>query len=327
MTTRQSVSMEDILFGVGHGRSQSVGNMEVIPLVDEGGVQDDSFDPPSGISVGTSDYGTVDLRHPGENPTIIPTGAGWVVKQAAQDHALGSGGFVDGNSSKRIDTAMCIQQSQGGLISHGDHDMLILPAQLRASALAMRKQKQYNKLWGAIGEFIHGYGLSHGSSNLVLFLNNYSKQLDEFVAEFELVPNQIGAVILVNGKLVGVEMAPTVEFWKALWNPLVRVCYGSFAIRYAGESQPGRGPLEIEEKSLDGIRAALQASMRVAEDRTKRLVGKLREDKFLLGTVDDQMQGYKFLTVGSPGSTAMAGQMVLSEAAKTAPYLSVCVKV
>jgi len=298
--------------------------MEVIPLVDEDGIQDEGFDPPDEVQVGTSHYGTVDLRHPGNNPTIVPTGAGWVVKQAAQDHAIGSGAFIDGGESKKIDTAMCIQSNQGGTITQAVHEMLILPVGLRSSALALRKKKEYSKLWNDIGRFNSGYGI-RSEQQLAYFLKNFGKQLDEFVAEFELVPNQIGAVILVNGQLVGVEMAPSVKFWEAIWNPLVRVCYGSFAIRYAGESQPNREPLQIEDKSLDGIMAALQSSCRTSIERTDRLMGQVRQDKFVLGTVDGQMSGYKLLTVGSPGKTPMAGQMVLSDAAKTAPYLSVCV--
>ena len=324
MTQRESVSMEDILFGVGHGRSQSVGNMEVIPLIDEAGIQDEGFDPPSDVEVGTSSYGTVELRHPGSNPTIVPTGAGWVVKQAAQDHAIGSGTFIDGGERKSIDTAMCIQSNQSGSISKAAHEMLILPVGLRSAALALRHKKSFDKLWGDIGMFNSGYG--HGSQQeLAYFLKNFGKQLDQFVAEFELVPKQIGAVILINGKLVGVEMAPTVAFWSSIWNALIRVCYGSFAIRYADQAQPNRVPLQMENNSLDGIRAALEVSCRGQREQTDRLISSVRGDKFVLGTVDGQMRGYRLLTVGSPGATPMAGQMVLSEDAKTAPYLSVCV--
>jgi len=324
--TRESVSMEDILFGVGHGRRQSVGNMDVIPLVDEGGVQNEGFDPPSDIEVGTSTYGTVNLRHPGSRPTIVPPGAGWVVKQAAQDHAIGSGDFIDAGSSKRIDTAMCIQSNQGGTITQAAHEMLILPVALRSKALALRKAKDYSKLWGALGSFNQSYG-HRSEQQLAYFLQNYGKQLDQFVAEFELVPNQIGAVILVNGQLVGVEMAPSTEFWQAIWNPLIRLCYGSFAIKQADAAQPTREPLQIEERSLDGIRAAMASSDRVIGERTDRIMTSVRQDKFLLGSVDAQMREYQLLTVGSPGRTALAGQIVRAEGVRTAPYMSVCVNV
>lgn len=325
MPRRKNISMEDILFGVGHGRPQSVGNMEVIPLVDEGGIQDEGIDPPA-VEVSTPDYGTVNIRHSGSNPTILPTGAGWVVKEAAQDHAVGSGSLVSSGESKNINTAMCIESTQGGTIKRGAHDMLILPVGLRSSALALRKERGYSKLWDSIGSFNSGYGIA-GRKELVYFLKNFKKQLDQFVAEFELVSKQIGAIIMVNGKLVGVEVAPNVEYWSSIWDALIRVCYGSFAIRHANPAYPNREPLRIEMNTLDGIRSALESSWRVQMDKTSRLLDKVRGDRLVLGTVDERMGSYQMMTVGSPGSTQLAGQMVVSESSKTAPYLSVCVKV
>ena len=130
---------------------------------------------------------------------------------------------------------------------------------------------------------------------------------------------------MVNGKLVGVEMAPTVDFWAAIWSPLIRVCYGSFAVRHADDAQLNREPLQIEEPTLDGIQAALDVSQRARAERTDRLIEQVRSDQFSLGTVDGKMAGYRLITVGSPGAVPLAGQLVLSEAARTAPYLSVCV--
>ena len=320
--TRQ-VSMEDILFGVGHGRSQSVGNMEVIPLVDEDGVQDENFESPDAVEVGTSDYGTVNVRNGSDGPTIVPPGAGWVVKQAAQDHAIGGGTLLKKGQSKRINTARCIQSSQGGYISNAAHEMLILPVGLRSKALALRSERGYDRLWGDIAKFNSGFGIS-SRSELVYFLKNFDKQLDRFVAEFELVPRQVGAVILINGMLVGIEMAPSVKFWSAVWSPLIRVCYGSFAIRHADKAVPNRKPLGLEEKSLDGIRSALEAAGKLEAETTNRLIQVIRSDKFMVGTVDDQMDKYSLMTVGYP-KASLGGQMVLSESKRTAPYLSVCV--
>ena len=107
---------------------------------------------------------------------------------------------------------MCVQQSQGGLIQRGAYRMLILPYALRERALEVRKNKNYNKLWDAISAFNQEMGVS-GEGNLVFFLKHFQKELDEFVAEFECVPRQIGAIILVDDQVVGVERAPSHAYW------------------------------------------------------------------------------------------------------------------
>lgn len=322
--SQDSVTLEEILYGVGCGRSQSVGNMEVIPLVDEGDIQDENLGPPE-VEVGTSDYGTVNLRNDMEQPTIVPPGAGWVVKEAAQDHAIGGGTLIGPGKSKRIDTARCIQSRQSGTITRGKHEMLILPAQLRTQALALRKRHGYSELWDALARFNAGYGRVNGDErSLAPFLQHFKSQLDQFVAEFELVPKQIGAIVLVNGALVGIELAPNERYWAAVWTPLIRVCYGSWSIRMRpGMKGPNRHPLDVRHESLAGIQEALSASNRASLDRTSQLVSRFREGELALGSVDGRLDDYRLITVGA-AKGVMGGQLVRSPA-RTATFLSLCI--
>src|SRR6185436_21107810 len=104
-----SFTVEQILKGTGLGPMQSVGQMQVIPVL---GADDATFAPPE-LEVSTQGYGTVLLRNVSDLPTIVPPGAGWVVQQKAQDHALGGGSLLRPQEHKAVNTAMCIQQSQG----------------------------------------------------------------------------------------------------------------------------------------------------------------------------------------------------------------------
>lgn len=324
MTRNGTISLDDILYGVGHGRVQSVGNMEVIPLIDEDGVQDEVLAPPV-VNVGTSHYGTVDLHNTdSENPTFVPPGAGWVVKEAAQDHAIGSGEFLPPSGHRKVETAMCIQESQGGLIGSQNREMLILPPPLRAVALAKRKQKEYSKLWNAITAFGSKLGVA-SSGNFVRFVEQFKDQLDTFVAQFELVPKQIGAMVLINGKLVGIEMAPSEAFWQMLWRPLIRVCYGGLSLRVAQDVDClNREPLQVERGSLDGIAEALAMSNRSMEEKTGNFVGRVRRGDFILGANEQKMGPYHLTTVAA-SNPQLVGQIIRS-AAPTATFISVCVK-
>lgn len=327
MTT---MTVEEILAGVSPGRMQSVGSMAVIPLLSEESEQDTTFAPLDDLHVGTSNYGSVDLENQADRPTIVPPGAGWVVKQAAQDHAVGSGVLMRAKSKTTVDTARCIQQSQGGTISKAAHDMLILPASLRTKALALRRESGYNKLWPSIDEFNRSLGVS-GGAHLEYFLKEFKGELDTFVAQFELVPNQVGALILINGKTVGIERAPSEEFWKSLWEPLVRVCYGSLAIRAAKMGANGlppayRVPLQVEAdpvtgiKSLAGIRAALAAASDKIDELTTETMEAVKAKQLQPGPSNDGSLGDAVLiTLASP---ELAGQVV-RKGDKT-PYVSLC---
>ncbi len=106
-----SLTVDEILRGTGPGLTQSAGTMSMIPLLGE---DDDTFAPPE-VEVGTTGYGSVHLRNHSDRPMLVPPGAGWVVAQKAQDHAIGGGALLRPGEGRAIDTAMCIQQSQGGV--------------------------------------------------------------------------------------------------------------------------------------------------------------------------------------------------------------------
>jgi hypothetical protein len=297
---------------------QSVGSMDVIPILGE---SDATFAPPE-VAVGTSRYGTVDLRNDADRITVVPPGAGWVVKQAAQDHAIGGGALVPAKSSRKIKTAMCIQQSQGGTIRQDKHNILILPVALRTAALSMRNRVDYAKLWESIAQFNKALGVERQGAHLEYFLRTYAKQLDEFVAEFELIPRQLGAIVLVGGKVVGVERTPSTSYWEVVWEPLIRVCYGSLAIQSSRAQRlppSTRIALHVKERSLAGLRKALEEAevwqQRIVEQRISEVQTLVLSES----GADDKSGSVVLSTVASP---LFAGQIVT--VAHTVRYASLC---
>ena len=314
-----SLTVDEVLRGTGPGPAQSVGQMSVIPLLGE---DDDTFAPPV-LEVGTTGYGTLHLRNDAGRPTVVPPGAGWVVVQRAQDHALGGGALLRPGESRTIDTAMCIQQSQGGLIARARHELLILPAALRAKALSVRRVVDFRKLWEGIGAFNKGLGIEQTGGHLEFFLRTFQRQLDAFVAEFEVVPRQVGAVVLVGGRVAGVERAPSAAYWKAVWGPLIRVCYGSLAIKVARETAAPpatRVPLRTGARSLAELRDALahadEAERGAIDDRVRAI---RQEALTAADKADDELDGLALTTVASP---RLAGQVVTSD--RAVRFASLC---
>lgn len=273
----QELTISEILRGTEAGRMQSVGVMQMIPLISED--SDDRFAAPDKVAVETTGYGSMQFHNDTGKPAIIPCHAAYVVDQAAQNHAMSHVGFV--NKTKKYDTAACIQQSQGGYIRRDKYDMIILPYSLREIALNKRKKRSCSKLWDAIGKFNQSLG-ERGIGHLEFFLTNFKKQLDEFVAEFELVENQIGAIVLIDGNVVGVERAPSHEYWRSIFTPLIRECYGSMAIQTAMSEKVtfANIPLDQRVKSLSELMENFAKVSEMQEERTKKLIRSILKDKF-----------------------------------------------
>lgn len=308
---QKTIRVADVLQGCTPGRIQSVGYMQIIPLVSE--LSDDRFVSPveGEAEVFTTSYGTLGFRNPGACVLIVPCHAGYVVKQAAQDHAMAHVGVVRSAGERSFNTAMCVQQSQGGLIQRGSYRMLILPYALRERALEVRKDKGYNKLWDAISAFNQEMGVQ-GHGHLEFFLKHFQKELDEFVAEFECVPRQIGAIILVDDQVVGVERAPSHAYWQSVWPCLIRECYGSLAIRVAqlkgerAEAPASRTPLPDDIGSLVGLESVIAEIARQEDERAKATVRELLDEPLTL-THDDSTAGLTVETI-QPGR--FTGQVI-----------------
>ena len=189
--------------------------------------------------------------------------------------------------------------------------MLILPYSLRERALEVRKDKSYNKLWEAISLFNQEIGIQ-GHGHLEFFLKHFQKELDEFVAEFECVPRQIGAIILVDDQVVGVERAPSHAYWQSVWPCLIRECYGSLAIRVAqhkgarAEAPASRTPLPDSIGSLDELESVIAEIARQEDERAKATVRELL-DEHLAFTRDESTAGLTVETI-EPGR--FTGQVI-----------------
>jgi hypothetical protein len=314
-----SFTIDEILRGTGPGPAQSVGQMSVIPLIGE---DDDTFAPPV-LEVGTSGYGTVVLRNDADRPTLVPPGAGWVVAQKAQDHALGGGALVRPGETRQIDTAMCVQQGQGGFIARARHEMTILPVSLRTKALGVRHVRSYSKLWESIEAFNKSHGIEQRGGHLEFFVRAFQKELETFVAELEVVPRQVGAIIFVGGEVAGVERAPSAAFWRALWVPLVRVCYGSLAIAVARENKAPpatRSPLRVEARSIAGLRDALARARDEEHEAVSNRVQALRGTELTAAEAPEETLGSIALT--TLASPRLSGQVVTI--GKAVRFASLC---
>jgi hypothetical protein len=304
--TRTSVG--ELLHGCVPGRLQSVGAMQLLPLrADHDARADAAFAAPTAAHVGTAGYGNLVVRNPDALPLLLPAGATYIVAEAAQNHALPHTGFVAAGQRKTFPTAVCVQQGQGGMIREGNHPLMLLPLPLREEAHRVRREQNFGRLWQAIATFNDAAGLPAEKrvGHLEHFFDHYRGQLDTFAAQFEPTAGAVGCVVLLNGRVVGVELAPSPGYFAAVWRPLVRECYGGLALTESkADAPPTRVPLRPVASRLDLIEA-----LREAAAAEQRLAGEALE-KVLPLPLDRTADESDEVAVEAVGDHPFVGQVV-----------------
>lgn len=222
--------LRELLRGFEARQPQSVANMVIIPLVGQDTEMNDVGTVADIYLERDRAYDRLTMGTNASNVTIIPGGYALITEESAQDRAVRSKELVAAKSKREV-SAFCVQSSQGGYMSKADTESKrarMLPATVRRAAYVNRNAQGYDGLWNTLSRYNSTMGL-HGDF-LKTFFDRFRQQLDEFVAEFELVPHQRGAIVLINNKVVGVEIAANPMAFSAQWELLVRDCYGSEAV-------------------------------------------------------------------------------------------------
>ncbi|EDX74094.1 hypothetical protein MC7420_4079 [Coleofasciculus chthonoplastes PCC 7420] len=218
------------------GSPQQSGAMTVVPLF--GLDQNDKFTSPlSGLKLSrVTGYGSVELANPASAQTepgkeglaIVPLHIGYIQDQA-QNHALCRSAFIAVGQHLMFSDACCVQQSQGGYLEEQQQWFFILPLPLRFAALQLRGKESYSKLWNDISLLNQQFGLQQ-RGHLEQIITRQRAYLTQYQSRFELLNGQTGALFFIQDKLVGVEIAPSVAYFRELWMPLVCFCYGVAAM-------------------------------------------------------------------------------------------------
>ena len=150
----------------------------------------------------------------------------------------------------------------------------------------------------------------------------FTPELDTFVAQFEPVPKQVGAIILINGYVIGIERAPSCEYWLDIWKALIRECYGSFALTVSKQYEPRDVVIPMRQagiKGLDDILVALKEARQQEEELVKQKIRTLLNDAFE-SQVEQEAAGF---VLESLQNKQLVGQIV--RIGKTIPYASLTV--
>ena len=163
---------------------------------------------------------------------IVLQGHMIINNQPAQDRIVAYSHLVKSKSVQGV-PANCVQSTQGGHfnVSKLDHDsFMMLPPTLREVALrkADYNRSSYSNLWSTLDKWC---GTNCNQQGLHKFYTQFEDKLNLFVAQFEPVKNQLGAIVLINDEVVAIDIVPKYETWKHTWRAFIRDSYGAEAVR------------------------------------------------------------------------------------------------
>jgi len=295
------------LAGFRLGTPQRVDNLTVVPVFGPGypGV----LSPRDGVKLVRVDgYGTVVLRNPGSDGrvglAIVPLHVGYV-QDGAQNHALCRSAFLAPGQAVRFEDACCVQETTGGYLTERDQWFFTLPLELRAAALELRRQGSYSKLWPAIERFNRGHGL-RARGHLELMLAGRRAFLTQYRSRLELVAGQLGALFVLGGRLVGVEVAPNPAYFADVWPALVCFAYGPAAMHSRGDAAVAATPYEAS--TVEELVAAREAQLRAELARVRAVVDAAARDWADPDVTEEER--YLDLRLSTVVGSGVAGQIV-----------------
>lgn len=241
------------------GAAQRSGPLAVIPLL--GPDRGERFLPPSSLKLSAvKGYGNMELAAASDTAGvgIVPLHMGYI-QDKRQNHALCASGFLAAGQTRMFADACCVQQGQGGYLEGRDQWFFILPLALREEALSLRGTANYGKLWAGIARLNARFGLD-SRGHLEQIVSGERGYFTQYASRFERLPGQTGALFFLDGRLAGVEIAPSCDYFADVWMPLVCFCYGTEALhretRTGRKSEPAA---PFEARSLAALRDELQS--------------------------------------------------------------------
>jgi len=263
------------------GQLQRSGPLTIAPLF--GPDRGARFMPPlTGLKLSrVAGYGNVEIEcRSGVDGgvAILPLHIGYI-QDKAQNHALCGSALMGSGQKRMFEDACCVQQGQGGYLEARDQWFFVLPIELRETALKLRGQKGYQKLWAPITKLCTSLGMpARGHLEQVICHDRY--YLTQYASRFELLPGQTGALFFAEDKLLGVELAPNAEYFAEAWMPLVCFSYGVLAKKLEDDARKAKGkakpkalPRELAGSSIAELRASLTERRREKAERTYASLG------------------------------------------------------
>lgn len=312
-----------LLSGFEAGTPQSVGNMTVIPLLSST-LQFDGIAGAENVTLARdTSYSSLHLKPIEEKLTIVPNGFTYLTKESAQDRTIPRTQVL--TSGSREVQAYCVQSSQHGHMSssrESDREIRLLPLAIKQHAFEVAPS---NSQCGALWDKLRQYNASMNVSGdyLVSLFTKYAEQLEAFIAHFEPISGQRGAIILINGRVVGIDIFPSFHSYLQIWEKLIRDSYGAEAIHSKTEWTVSSCFPLAEPTSLEGVLQAVQNQKAAEKEWAYNLVTQCLNQEMEQGSQSHFSAGSgEKVTLSTVKSAELEGEVVYDSTNSQAVYVS-----
>jgi len=253
--------VKDLLSGyeVDKDGIQAAGNMVVVPITSA--TEFNGLADTTDVRLAKDpDYGRLEFTNTAGSTGVVIQGWTLLTEQHAQDRTVPFAHLVAAKQNKLV-PANCVESSQPGYIQTAQvnpDDFMILPPQLRFAALTLPNVRtSYSALWDAIDKWEGSTQQDHGT--LRHFYSKHQVRLNEFIAQFEPVRKQLGAMVFINGQIMSIDILPSYQAWKSMWRPLIRDSYGAEAQNLVAQGKAEQISYTLQDADISSLEDLSQA--------------------------------------------------------------------
>jgi len=252
--------------------------LTVVPLLTEGDgdrgyiTLDEAVEKKLAVIPESGEISKIIVRIEGKKPVLVVEGdivvGGWQNRVVNISLLLEPG-------KKHFIPVSCVEEgrwwARDSLTSLMENEALFVPSNSSAFAELRRKKVRHflekespfvlqEMVWEEVDSMLWSAGILPPTKDLFQFYEEKRAQIEEILAEFEPVEGQVGAIIGLGNRIVGIEVFDHPDTWKVRWRKTL-TAYASDVVGMLGREKDAKGRLSQEraEEFLREVTSAFES--------------------------------------------------------------------
>jgi len=200
----------------------------------------------------------------------------------AKQNRISNASFIIPEMAEKVIPVSCIEEGRWRYSSRsfsGTDSMFAARgrrAKLQDTTSMLRVKREFRsdqvKVWDTVKGYLGMSGATSSTDSFVDFQEHQRADLDGYVSRFTADPDQVGVMVLINGRLQGMDAFGRKITWQGVFRKLIRSYAMDAIVRSAVEPAPGSGADLSPESFLETVATAPRESFdSVGEGKDIRL--------------------------------------------------------
>jgi len=188
----------------------------------------------------------------------------------AKQNRISNASFIIPEMAEKVIPVSCIEEGRWRYSSKsfsGTDSMYAARgrrAKLQDTTSMLRVKREFRsdqvKVWDTVKRYLGMSGTSSSTDSFVDYQEHQRSDLDAYLAEFKPEPDQVGVMVLINGRLQGMDAFGRKITWQGVFKKLIRSYAMDAIVRTAVDPAPGSGALLTPESFLQAVAGAPRES-------------------------------------------------------------------